>query len=824
MPRDVQVGMLVCVEGDMHLKPSSALRRDIERDFAWHRGGSPVGYSGQDAKGTAAKATSPAPGRQIVRTSDLVTASSHPKIPMPSTPSTSTRGSFGKRQEPSSVAEAIATMVSPRRRFTLGPSRYSGHQSRSPPPRPEHVASEGSPCRKLSGTDDAVRDSASAGAFSPPVQMRRSSSDLADTADPEKGTNPTDCRLQGHLGSQAAASQKNLDAILATSTERRCIAYVERLHCLLNRCESQINEVQNRYEAFQQQRAAEGNAQDRSSPPMSEKVAATPPSSARHDKLGASTSAMSPAQKLYVAPEYWSQPHMLEPAPEPSPEPSPLPEPLLDMCSLESVQALEPELAQARAPASAQELATVPAQTQLAPASPDKKTGVDAASTTASTSAASSPSSFTELAVASAASSPSSFAQLASNETSPCSKEDEDLRIEAELAAEPDYEWLTVDAQQRRHDDLGLRPPRVARFIASSDFVSLGCFCGVSRALQCMGLKQYSYPFDWVRVSTKGVMHCLETKFEHFLTYSSTGSDGPKGAWFGASQWGGSFWHHDPGDAKTREDFERRIERLFGSGEIPASTTRVFVHAVNSSKEILETFRLWDALKRACPKSDVYLLILVDLQLTSGLIEHCHNQRVLVYRVPADVYSGDWTMKKQCEAYAAGCALAIRAWSREDCSGIQQMQSVAAIYEQCDAFDAGDPSNSLYWPRRPEQDAVQKSFPGLPDRGRKQSAAAPSFQTARSPSRAMSPQPLWQVVPGQVAPFGMNGTLSASVFQYRAHSPSPGPMPSVGMVALPLRTSQLQAWSVPAITPGDTPIARGDTPIARGDIEGRFLI
>lgn len=138
--------------------------------------------------------------------------------------------------------------------------------------------------------------------------------------------------------------------------------------------------------------------------------------------------------------------------------------------------------------------------------------------------------------------------------------------------------WLSVPAQEERHHRLALSKPKTAAFIQNCELVSLGSYCAVSRSLQCVGLKQFTYPFDWVRCPLEGVIHCFDNKFEDFLTYSTTFEQAGEKV-FGKSKWGGSFWHHDPACPQTQSDMMRRVQRLFGDADVPASKARVFVRA-----------------------------------------------------------------------------------------------------------------------------------------------------------------------------------------------------------------------------------------------------
>jgi len=276
-------------------------------------------------------------------------------------------------------------------------------------------------------------------------------------------------------------------------------------------------------------------------------------------------------------------------------------------------------------------------------------------------------------------------------------------------------DWLSLEAQRCRQDRLQLTSPKAQMFIRGCEFVSLGSYCAVATALQCIGIKRFSYPFDWVRSPVEGVIHCLETRFEGFLSYSFTFQHEGRKV-YGGSKWGGSFWHHDPDAASTQTDMARRVDRLFGKAEVPASRMRVFVRAVNSSRELELCIRLRQAICRALPEAKVYLLILVDFQTSLGPVGLSGDDGLIIWRVNESNHlmengtgklgrTGQWFLKKQSEAYSEGLAFAIRLWSGEEglFSQVRLVPDITALCQACDAFVGTDPSKELWLPPKIEQ-------------------------------------------------------------------------------------------------------------------------
>merc|ERR1719284_1436349 len=89
--------------------------------------------------------------------------------------------------------------------------------------------------------------------------------------------------------------------------------------------------------------------------------------------------------------------------------------------------------------------------------------------------------------------------------------------------------WLSTEAQHERRNALSLNETKATDFSSRCEFVSLGCYCGVARALQAVGLKQFAYPFDWVRTPIEGIIQCLDTCFADFMTYTICRDEGKKG-------------------------------------------------------------------------------------------------------------------------------------------------------------------------------------------------------------------------------------------------------------------------------------------------------
>jgi len=318
--------------------------------------------------------------------------------------------------------------------------------------------------------------------------------------------------------------------------------------------------------------------------------------------------------------------------------------------------------------------------------------------------------------------------------------------VEAKASADP---YLSPDRQRARREAAGLGNGDTRMFIESCEFVSLGCFCAVAHALQALGLKTCTYPFDWNRSPVEGVIQCLQNDFRGFTNCSFSRDEGPKGMLHGGTSWGGSFWHHDVKSSKVQADFARRIERFLGKKDTAPTKPRLFVRAVNSTQEIGASLRLRDALRRAWPKAQIYLLILVDLQRTTGLLRLSapSTEDVLFARVTDSLFANQarhWTIEKHSVAYTEAIVQAVQVWARgpRALPRVREVRDLQTLASQLDAFDGGNTNDQLFMPRRVAQTSIPPSYlprpstprdPG-PGTAKAASAARPTSPVATKPT------------------------------------------------------------------------------------------
>lgn len=97
-----------------------------------------------------------------------------------------------------------------------------------------------------------------------------------------------------------------------------------------------------------------------------------------------------------------------------------------------------------------------------------------------------------------------------------------------------------------------------------SVFISLGYFCGVASSMGKMGIRDGSYPFDWVLSQLKGVLHFVDNDFEDFLCRDHLIEEGSRFY----DKWQNMDFIHDGSISKVEEykniceKYKHRIERF----------------------------------------------------------------------------------------------------------------------------------------------------------------------------------------------------------------------------------------------------------------------
>ncbi|CAE7572659.1 cyb5r2 [Symbiodinium natans] len=281
--------------------------------------------------------------------------------------------------------------------------------------------------------------------------------------------------------------------------------------------------------------------------------------------------------------------------------------------------------------------------------------------------------------------------------------------------------------------------PHATEFIARSEFVSLGCYCAPAYALQLLDLRKNSYPFDWVRSPLEGIVHCINAEFSDFLSYTERrrGEEELHDVFYGA-HWGGSFWHANLDDARTREDILRRAQRFLGRGDVPRQASRVFVRLVNlglplalpfalfrpspgktrnSTRELEQAWQLRQQLMMTLPEAQgIFVLLLVELQGERGpmLVHAPEGEGIIVFSFTEEDYQqvpapGRHPLATCGERCCEAIAEAIILWSGQR-RPARAYASFAHLAADIYPFDGGDPAWQLF---TPQWQAPQEPLPCL---------------------------------------------------------------------------------------------------------------
>jgi hypothetical protein len=257
-------------------------------------------------------------------------------------------------------------------------------------------------------------------------------------------------------------------------------------------------------------------------------------------------------------------------------------------------------------------------------------------------------------------------------------------------------------------EEIALRKQRiceaaVGEFVEQAEFISLGGFCGVTRSLQYLGLKDFSYPFDWVRSDVQSVIHCLDKEFRDFFAFNERTYEQRAGCEVFDTAWGGSFWHHDPSDPTVREAFERRIDRLLSRGDsvVDEALARVFCVTPNSLSDAYHVTELKEKLEKMLPEAEIFMLVFIDNQPRKAFLQVTGDDSLFFFLTDSRIFDNngaEWTEERHAELYAEGIVLALKNWADAPGLGPKKYPSLTELLVSCRNFEGGDPQSRTYWP------------------------------------------------------------------------------------------------------------------------------
>lgn len=119
--------------------------------------------------------------------------------------------------------------------------------------------------------------------------------------------------------------------------------------------------------------------------------------------------------------------------------------------------------------------------------------------------------------------------------------------------------------------------------------ISLGYFCGPSSELEKIGLRDASYPFDWLISDMEGIMDCIKNDFKGFLKEDTLYQYKSNKGYYKNTEYNFHFYHDFSNKNKLKdqlpsveEKYSRRIERFKEN----TKCTTLFVRYVENQNEM----------------------------------------------------------------------------------------------------------------------------------------------------------------------------------------------------------------------------------------------
>ena len=129
-----------------------------------------------------------------------------------------------------------------------------------------------------------------------------------------------------------------------------------------------------------------------------------------------------------------------------------------------------------------------------------------------------------------------------------------------------------------------------------NNIISLGFFCSVAQELDSLGLRNASYPFDWLISDFSGVIAVIDNHFKDFLSYESLAQMKVNPKYYINTKYALQFYHdfnaYDPLKKQLRgvqKKYSRRINRFYHNIEYPTLFVR-YIQDMNECKWIEENF------------------------------------------------------------------------------------------------------------------------------------------------------------------------------------------------------------------------------------------
>lgn len=139
--------------------------------------------------------------------------------------------------------------------------------------------------------------------------------------------------------------------------------------------------------------------------------------------------------------------------------------------------------------------------------------------------------------------------------------------------------------------------------------ISLGSFCSVALEMERIGLREGSYPFDWLITNDfNKVLDFIQNRFDGFLELSDLEQEEIKTHYY--SKKNNLHFYHDFKDHHipleqqlplVKQKYKRRIERFYSSASQPC----LFIRYLSASDTQDACIRGEGIIKSLCPESDI---------------------------------------------------------------------------------------------------------------------------------------------------------------------------------------------------------------------------
>lgn len=160
-----------------------------------------------------------------------------------------------------------------------------------------------------------------------------------------------------------------------------------------------------------------------------------------------------------------------------------------------------------------------------------------------------------------------------------------------------------------------------------SNFISLGYFCDVAEAIQRIGLRKQSYPFDWIISNDlNSLLLLIKNCFKDFLNYDVLLQSKTKKSIYKNAKYNVIFYHDfdeylslEKQLPKIQEKYKRRIDRFYNSIRQPTLFIRYIADEEEARYISVNYFELSKTLKGYNKQNEIIFLCNSDINTPSTL-------------------------------------------------------------------------------------------------------------------------------------------------------------------------------------------------------------